>query len=123
MLDISIPRIQRNALVLGLAGTIAAFFAFGAPWAVGYAVGSAIARLTIDSWTRLATSLNPEAGAVNKPSVGGSAAFLVLRYAIIAGAIYGIVKVLGVTPVAVLLGLLVSFAAVVIEILQQVSKR
>jgi hypothetical protein len=122
MFDISIPRIQRTALILSLAGTIAAFFIFGAPWAVGFGVGAAIARLTIDSWSRVAASLNPELK-TSKPSVGGSAAFLALRYLLIAGAIYGIVKVLGVTPVAVLLGLLVSFAAVVIEIVQQVSKR
>ncbi|MEI9814701.1 MAG: hypothetical protein WDO18_19590 [Acidobacteriota bacterium] len=122
MLDISIPRIQRYALILGVAGTAAAFFTLGAPHAAGFAVGALIARLTIDSWTRLATSLNPELK-TGRPTVGGSAAFLALRYALIAGAIYGIVKVLGVTPVAMLLGLLVSFAAVIIEIVQQVSKR
>ena len=57
------------------------------------------------------------------PSAAASGVFLAVRYLIIAAAIYVTIKVLGVTPVAMLLGLLTAFAAVLIEIAQQVSKK
>jgi len=121
MFEISIPRIQRYALILGVVGTVVTGLTRGVKEGAGFAVGAAIALMTIESWSRLAAGLNPEAQ--SKPSVGAPAMFLVLRYILIGGAIYAIVKVLGVTPVAMLLGLLVSFAAVVIEIVQQSSKK
>lgn len=122
MFEISIPRIKRYALILGVTGTVVALLTRGVKDASGFVVGAALAFVTIESWSRLAASLNPEA-AGSKPSVGASGAFLALRYLLIAAAIYATVKVLGVTPLAMLLGLFVSFAAVVIEILQQVSKK
>ncbi|MEP6962997.1 MAG: ATP synthase subunit I, partial [Acidobacteriota bacterium] len=121
MFQISIERIKRFTLVLGVVGTVLALVLFGWREAVAFLVGSALAMLTIDSWTRVAASLNPEA--VSKPSAKGSAVFLALRYLLIAAAMYGTIKVLEVTPVAMLLGLLVSFGAVLIEILQQISKK
>jgi len=45
--------------------------------------------------------------------------FLAVRYILLAGALYVIVKVLGITPVAVVAGLLVSFAAVIVGLLYQ----
>ncbi|MEO8098752.1 MAG: ATP synthase subunit I [Acidobacteriota bacterium] len=121
MFEISIERIKRYALVLGVVGTVVAALMYGVKEAAGFVIGAALAMMTIESWTRVAASLNPDAAA--KPSVKGSAVFLALRYLLIAGAIYVTIKVLGVTPVAMLLGLLVSFAAVLVEILQQVNKR
>jgi hypothetical protein len=121
MFEISIPRIKRYALILGVAGGVMALLLRGVKDASGFVIGATLALLTIESWSRLATSLNPEAG--TKPSVGASGAFLALRYLLIAGGIYATVKVLGVTPLAMLLGLFVSFAAVLIELFQQVSKK
>jgi hypothetical protein len=121
MFEISIPRIKRYALILGVVGTVVALLTRGAGEAAGFVVGALLAMLTIESWSRVAASLNPEAN--SKPSVGASGVFLALRYLIIGGAIYVTVKVLGVTPVAMLLGLLTSFVAVVIEIVQQYSKK
>lgn len=120
MLEISIPRIERYAVILGLVGTVIAFAARGVKDAGGFAVGAMISLLTISSWSKLAASLTPGS---DKAGLRGSAAFLIARYAFIGGAIYGIVKVLGTTPVAMLLGLLVSFGGVVIELLQQASKK
>jgi hypothetical protein len=120
--DISIPRIKRYGLILGVAGTLIAALAGGLRDGGSFAAGAAIAIMTIESWSRLATALNPEAPGT-RPSVTGSAMFLAARYVIIGGAIFGFVKILGVTPVAMLLGLLVSFAAVLWELGQQASKR
>jgi hypothetical protein len=121
MFEISIPRIKRYALILGVTGTVVALLTRGAGEAAGFAIGASLAFVTIESWTRLAASLNPEASA--KPSATASGAFLAVRYLLIAAAIYATIKVLGVTPLAMLLGLFVSFAAIIIEVLQQFSKK
>jgi hypothetical protein len=42
-----------------------------------------------------------------------------LRYAVVGAAVYVIVRILGITPVAVLAGLLTVFAAVILEILYE----
>jgi hypothetical protein len=51
--------------------------------------------------------------------VRAAALFLILRYVLIAAAIYAIVTLLGITPVAMILGLLASFAGVILELLYQ----
>ena len=121
MFQISIPRIQRFALILGGVGTVLAAVLWGVPEAAAFLTGAALSLLTIESWSRIAAALNPEAQ--TKPSAAASGVFLAVRYLIIAAAIYVTIKVLGVTPVAMLLGLLTAFAAVLIEIAQQVSKK
>ncbi len=47
----------------------------------------------------------------------GSAAFLALRYVLIGVAIYAIIEGLGSTPGALIVGLLVSFVALILELL------
>jgi hypothetical protein len=42
--------------------------------------------------------------------------FLVLRYVLIAGAIYATIKVLKSSPTVLIIGLLVSFAAVLLDL-------
>jgi hypothetical protein len=121
MIEISIPRIKRYSLILGALGAVTVLLLRNWKEAAGFLVGAALALLTIESWTSIAASLNPVAAV--KRSAGASGAFLALRYVLIAAAIYATVKVLGVSPVALLLGLLVSFAAVAIEILQQLSRK
>ena len=121
MFEISIPRIQRYALICGVAGTVITLLARNAREAAGFLAGALLSLITVESWSRVASALNPEAG--KKTSIGASGVFLAVRYLVVGGAIYGIVKVLGVTPVVILLGLLVSFAAVVVEILRQVTRK
>ena len=50
-------------------------------------------------------------------AIFGSAIFLVLRYVLIGVAIYAMIEGLGITPGALIVGLLVSFAALVLELL------
>lgn len=122
MFQISIERIKRHALVLGVVGAVMAVLLYGVKEAAGFIVGAVLSLMTIESWFRVTASLNPQT-AGTKPSVGASGLFLALRYLLMGAAIYATVKVLGVTPLALLLGLFVSFAAVVIEIVQQFSKK
>ncbi len=112
-LDLNIGRITRFALILGAVGTITAFAIAGPRNAAGFLVGAALSLITIRSWFKLANSLGADGGLPG----GGAAAFLVLRYLLIAGAVYATIKVLGSAPVALISGLLVSFAAVVLELL------
>jgi hypothetical protein len=122
MIEISMSRIKRNAAILGVAGGITAAFVRSVPEAAAFVAGAALAMASLESWTRIADSLNPQSNRP-RPSLGGSSALLLLRYALIAAAIYATVKVLGVSPIAVLLGLMLSFVAVLVELVQQVSRK
>ncbi|SRR5579871_1901700 len=115
MYDLSVPRVTRFTLILGAAGSIAALIGWDYRAAVGFLAGAALSLVSIRSWVRVAESLNPEGPAPR--SGAASAVFLALRYVLIAGAVYATMKVLGSAPAAILLGLLVSFAAVVLDLL------
>lgn len=109
MSDISIPRLLRTALVLGAGGALIILIRQGPRDATGFLVGAALAWITVRSWGKVLGNL----GAVSVPS----AWFLALRYVVIAAALYVTMRVLGSSPVAIVLGLLVSFAAVLVEII------
>ena len=110
--DLSVTRITRIALALGAMGVVAAGFLLGPRDAAGFLVGALLSLATIRSWFKLANNL----GADGSVPGGGAAIFLVLRYVLIAGAVYATIKFLGSSPMALILGLLVSFAAVVVEL-------
>lgn len=88
---------------------------------MGFLAGAAFSLITLRSWIRLSTSV----GAGKAPSVRSHGLFLALRYVLLGVGLYVIVNVLGITPVATIVGLLVSFAAVVLGILYEsvVSKQ
>jgi hypothetical protein len=111
--DLSVTRITRIALVLSVAGVLATWNLAGPREAVGFLVGTTLSLITIRSWFKLAGSL----GADGRVPGGGAAVFLVLRYLLIAGAIYATIKGLKSSPTVLIAGLLVSFAAVLLELL------
>jgi hypothetical protein len=133
MYQLSIARITRLTYGLGAAGVLATLVIAGPRSAVGFLAGVALSLISVRSWAKLAeavggvaaASATPEAetgtAGASKPKSGGSAAgaalFLVARYAIIAGAVYVSIKYLGSAPAAVLVGLLVSFVAAVLDFL------
>jgi hypothetical protein len=110
---ISNQRVLRLTLALAAIGTLAVLFKLGSREAVGFAAGAALSYFSFLSWTRLAASL----GASGKPPAMGSAVFLALRYVVIAVAIYVIIEFLRSTPGVLIVGLLTSFAALVLELL------
>ena len=79
----------------------------------GHFTGAALSYLSFRSWGKLADSV----GASGKPPAMGSAVFLSPRYLLIGVAIYAIIEGLGSTPAALIIGLLVSFAALSLELL------
>ncbi len=113
MVDISEQRVLRITLVLGTIGTITVLARHGVRDALGFLVGAGLSFLSFQSWLRLAATI----GDSGKRPATGSAIFLVLRYVLIGVVIYAMIEGLGITPGALIVGLLVSFAALVLELL------
>lgn len=113
MSEISLPRLKRLTLVVVLAGAVAALLWRGYVDALGFLGGGLFSWVTLRAWIRLADSLG---GGPRRPAAL-TGAFLALRYALIALAIYAIVNLLGISPTAMILGLLACFAAVILELL------
>ena len=111
--DLSVTRVTRIALVLGAIGVLIAGVTLGPRDGLGFLIGSILSVVTVRSWFKLANSL----GADGSVPGAGAAIFLVVRYLLIAGAVYATIKVLRSSPMALILGLLVSFAAVVVELM------
>jgi hypothetical protein len=111
--EISESRVLRLTLLLGAIGTIVVLARHGVRDALGFLVGAGLSYLSFWSWVRLAGTI----GVSGKRPATGSAVFLALRYVLIGVAIYAIIEGLGSTPEALIVGLLVSFAALALELL------
>ena len=75
--------------------------------------GSGLSYLSFRSLATLAEAV----GASGKAPAMGSAVFLALRYLLIGVAIYAMIYGLGSTPGVLIVGLLTSFVALVLELL------
>ena len=114
----ALRRVRFLALAVGVAGTVAILVAYGLRTATGFMLGSALSILNFRGLSMLVNAI----GGTAKP--GPLAAVLItLRYLLIGFAIYVIVRFLGVTPAAVVWGLLAAFAAVILEILYELIFR
>jgi hypothetical protein len=112
-IDLNIKRITRIALTLAVIGLLLVFALRGPRDAIGFLVGATLSLVTIRSWFKLANSLGADGGIPG----AGAAVFLVLRYLLIAGAVYVTITVLRSSLALLIVGLLVSFAAVVLDLL------
>jgi|SRR5689334_13111911 len=112
--DRALRRIKLLTFVVGIAGTAAVLFLRGRNEAAGFLAGSAVSYVNFELLSGLAGFMGGSA-----PKAKGWGLLLALRYAIIGVAVYVIVRILGITPVAVLAGLLAAFAAVLLEILYE----
>jgi hypothetical protein len=114
----ALRRVRLLALAVGLTGTVAVLVAYDMRTAVGFMLGAALSMLNFRGLSMLVNVI----GGAAKP--GPLAAVLIaLRYLLIGCAIYVIVRFLGVTPAAVVWGLLAAFAAVILEILYELVFR
>jgi len=110
----ALRRVRFLALAVSLTGTIAVLLEYDLRTAVGFMLGAALSILNFRGLSMLVNVV----GGTAKP--GALAAVLIaLRYLLIGCAIYVIVRFLGVTPAAVVWGLLAAFAAVILEILYE----
>ncbi len=113
--ELALARIIRISIAAGALGSIVALLTHGSRAATGFLVGAIISLLNFRWWMGLAGAL----GDSGKAPLRASAAFMTLRYVLAALVIYAIVKVLEITLAAVLSGLFVSVAAIIIEILYE----
>jgi hypothetical protein len=113
--EFSHQRVTKFAVGIGLAGAVFVLTRWGPKDSLGFLTGAGLSLLSYQSWLRLAGSL----GESGTAPPAGSALFLVLRYFLIAALIYVIVRGLGTSPAPLIVGLLVSFAAVVLALLSE----
>ena len=111
--DRALRRIVWLTAGVGLAGTVVMLFASGLRPSAGFLAGSAISLANFQGLRTLVSVLD----GTPKPLVRSTLA--ALRYVLIAAAVYVIVKFLEVAPIAVLLGLLAAFGAVLLEVLYE----
>jgi hypothetical protein len=105
-------RIRLFTVLVGLTGSMVLLVAQGVRPAGGFLAGAALSVLNFRGLAMLVNAI----GGTARP--GPLAAVLIaLRYVLIGLIIYVIVRFLGVTPAAVIWGLLAAFAAVILEIL------
>ena len=117
-LDRAVARMARTMAVMSAAGILLLFFWQGWQWSAGFALGAAASWLNFRWLKKLVDSLGQLAAGA-KPPKKRTAVMLGLRYILLAGAGYAIVRFSEISLPAALVGLFVSAAAVVIEILYQ----
>jgi ribose/xylose/arabinose/galactoside ABC-type transport system permease subunit len=108
----ALGRIQRFIVVVGIIGTAAMLIIRGRQAAVGFLVGAAFSFVNF----QLLCAFTKGPGGSSK---GIALVLASLRYLLIGGAAYVIVRVLEIPPLAVLGGLLAALGAVILEILYE----
>ena len=111
----ALRRIYRGMKWLACAGALAGLCFKGWLWALAFLLGAVASYLNF-SWLHQAVdALGPNA----RPTRKRLFVFLGLRYVLLGGAGYVIVKVFGMNAVAAVIGLFVPVAAVFVEILYE----
>jgi hypothetical protein len=113
----SLKRMERAALIIAAAGLVATLIYAGWRSALGFLIGAIIAHFNFGLWKRITAAVGGEEG-----SGDGKAVILGIRYLLIAGAVFVIIKLLDVGVLAVMAGLLVSVAAVLVELVRQLVR-
>lgn len=110
-------RMTLIGVVLGAVGALALLVARGPKWGAGFLVGAAFSLLGLEWWKAIGRGL----GSSEKGSILGSATLLFLRLPVVMGAVYVIVRISGIASGAVVAGLLVSTAGIVLEVLYEAA--
>jgi hypothetical protein len=113
MLERAAPRMLRGMAVIAAAGTLGLLAFKGWTWAVGFALGGAASYLNFRWLKQIVEALGGP-----RPRAR-LALWLGLRYFLMGGGAYVIVKCSPISLPATLAGLFVSVAAVIVEILFQ----
>ena len=106
-------RIVRNFWALAIGGAGAAFVFRGWTWSAGFALGTAISGINFLWWKRITEALG------SPPPRARWAVILGLRYLLLAGGAYVILRFTPISVPAALAGLFVAVAAVILEILAE----
>ena len=113
----AVGRMHVSMAVMSVTGVVALLMWQGWRWGLGFALGAAASWLNFRWLKKLVDSLGHAAS--GKRLKNRTAILLGLRYVLMAGAGYAILNFSEISLTAALVGLFVSAAAVVIEILYQ----
>lgn len=108
-----VARITRITVVLAATGTVVAWIAGGWRWAAGFALGGSVSWLSFRWLKQVVGAIGTERPPSNLALKG------VLRYLMIGAAAYVLLKYTAISLRAGVVGLLVSSAAVLVEIVIQ----
>ena len=111
----AVERIWKAMLAVAVAGALAAFVWRGWTWSAGFALGSIISALNF-RWLKQVAMMLGSGRARPRAAVG-----LGLRYLLLAGVAYVILKYSIISLPATLSGLFVAVAAVIFEILFELA--
>jgi len=114
-LEVAVARIWKITFALSIAGILAFLAWRGWTWAAGFLLGAGLSALNFRWLKRLAAALGSE---VAKPRM---AVLLGLRYLLLGGGAYVILKYSRISVAAMFWGLFVSVAAVILEILIELA--
>jgi hypothetical protein len=113
--DLALERIRKATFALAAGGSIGALAWRGWTWGAGFALGSVV------SWLNY-SFLKQIAYAIGRPQTRKRLlVFVGIRYLLFGGGAYVIVRFSKISMPAVLLGLFVSVAAVIVEIVIQLA--
>ena len=114
-MDRAVGRIWKLIWVIGAAGAVALTAWRGWAWGAGWVIGSAVSALNFRWLKQLVEAIGGEAAKPRK------AVFLGMRYLLLGGGAYVILRFSGISLPAALSGLFVSVAAVVVEIVLELA--
>ena len=114
-MDRAVARIWKLTWVIAAAGAVALTAWRGWMWGLGWAIGSAVSALNFRWLKQLVVAIGGEAAKPRK------AVFLGMRYVLLGGGLYVILRFSGISLPAALSGLFVSVAAVIVEILFELA--
>jgi len=115
-------RIGRFMVAIAALGTVVAFAVRGWTWAVGFLLGSLISGLNFRWLRKLVESLGARAAeakdrhAQGAPGLSHRSVFLALRYLLLGGTAYAILRYSPISLTAVIIGLFVLIGAVFVEV-------
>jgi ATP synthase I chain len=115
----SLKRMEHAALIIAAAGLIGVLIYAGWRSALGFLCGAIIAHFNFALWKRITGAIGEQGAEARGDS---KAVMLGMRYLLIGGAVFVIIKVLDVSVLAVVAGLLVSVAAVLVELVRQLVR-
>ena len=119
--DGAYSRIVRVMLVLGMVLTLVALVRFGSSIAAGFVVGCAIGMLNFHWLKRVVSALADRATGTGKKQGSAGVVFrFLLRYLLVAGVAYAIVRVSLASLYGLLAGLFLPVAAIMAEAVYEV---
>src|ERR1035441_8842603 len=114
-MDRAVARIWKLIWAIGAAGAVALVAWRGWWWGAGWVIGTAVSALNFRWLKQLVLAIGAEAAKPRK------AVFLGMRYVLLGGGAYVILRFSAISLPAALSGLFVSVAAVIVEILLELA--